>query len=40
MKLQEIQKAGKEKGSKVVDDLIHALTDVKPEPSEKIVTKA
>ncbi|PYI32821.1 vacuolar ATP synthase subunit G [Aspergillus indologenus CBS 114.80] len=40
VKLQEIKDAGSEKGSKVVDDLIHALIDVKPEASEKIVVKA
>lgn len=39
VKLQEIQDAGKNKGNKVVEDLIHALSDVKPEPSEKIVVK-
>ncbi|KAI9368285.1 H+-ATPase G subunit-domain-containing protein [Aspergillus egyptiacus] len=41
VKTEEIKKAGKEKGPKVVDKLIQALVDVKPEPSEKIiVTKA
>ncbi|PYH42214.1 uncharacterized protein BP01DRAFT_359666 [Aspergillus saccharolyticus JOP 1030-1] len=40
VKLQEIKVAGNEKGSKVVDDLIHALIEVKPEASEKIVVKA
>ncbi|KAL4878286.1 H+-ATPase G subunit-domain-containing protein [Aspergillus karnatakaensis] len=39
-KIAEIKKAGKEKGPKVVEKLIHALTDVKPEPSAKIVVKA
>ncbi|CBF82538.1 uncharacterized protein ANIA_09107 [Aspergillus nidulans FGSC A4] len=39
-KLEEIKKDGKEKGPKVVEKLIHALVDVKPEPSAKIVTKA
>ncbi|PKY00605.1 vacuolar ATP synthase subunit G [Aspergillus campestris IBT 28561] len=39
VKLQEIQDAGKNKGSKVVEDLIYALSDVKPEPSEKILVK-
>lgn len=39
MKLQEIQEAGKNKGNKVVEDLIHALSDVKPEASSKIVVK-
>ncbi|KAF7594400.1 hypothetical protein BBP40_009381 [Aspergillus hancockii] len=36
-KLQEIRVAGNSKGGKVVEDLINALTDVKPEASEKIV---
>lgn len=40
MKLEEIKKAGTDKGTKVVEKLIHALVDVKPEPSAKIVTKA
>ncbi|KAL3432489.1 H+-ATPase G subunit-domain-containing protein [Aspergillus tetrazonus] len=40
VKLEEIKKDGKEKGPKVVEKLIHALVDVKPEPSAKIVTKA
>ncbi|KAF9886421.1 hypothetical protein FE257_011453 [Aspergillus nanangensis] len=40
VKLQDIKKAGQNKGPKVVEDLIHALADVNPEPSEKIVTKA
>ncbi|KAE8146737.1 vacuolar ATP synthase subunit G [Aspergillus avenaceus] len=40
VKLQEIQEAGNSKGTKVIDDLITALTDVKPEASEKIVAKA
>ncbi|PLB49606.1 V-type ATPase [Aspergillus steynii IBT 23096] len=39
VKLQEIKDAGSNKGSKVVDDLIHATVDVKPEPSEKILVK-
>lgn len=39
MKLEEIKQAGNSKGSKVVDDLIHASVEVKPEPSEKIVVK-
>lgn len=39
MKLEEIKKAGKDKGSDVVEKLIYGLTDVKPEPSEKIITK-
>ncbi|KAJ5096319.1 hypothetical protein NUU61_005675 [Penicillium alfredii] len=38
--LKEIQEAGKKKGDKVVNDLIHATTDVKPEVPEKIVSKA
>ncbi|KAL4975923.1 H+-ATPase G subunit-domain-containing protein [Aspergillus desertorum] len=40
VKLEEIKKAGKEKGPKVVEKLIQALVDVKPKPSAKIVTKA
>lgn len=40
MKLQEIKDAGNERGGKVIETLIHALVDVKPEPSEKIVIKA
>lgn len=39
-KLAEIKEAGNKQGDKVVDGLIHALVDVKPEPSEKIVTSA
>ncbi|KAJ5806879.1 hypothetical protein N7474_010471 [Penicillium riverlandense] len=39
-KLQEIKDAGKNKGDKVVQDLIHATTQVKPEVPEKIVVKA
>jgi hypothetical protein len=35
-KLQEIQAAGNEKGGKVVDDLINAVVDVKPQASDKI----
>ncbi|PWY78130.1 vacuolar ATP synthase subunit G [Aspergillus sclerotioniger CBS 115572] len=40
VKLQEIKDAGNEKGAKVTEGLIHALVDVKPEASEKIVIKA
>ncbi|PYH30705.1 uncharacterized protein BO87DRAFT_389908 [Aspergillus neoniger CBS 115656] len=40
VKLQEIKDAGNERGGKVIETLIHALVDVKPEPSEKIVIKA
>ncbi|PKX90319.1 uncharacterized protein P174DRAFT_377206 [Aspergillus novofumigatus IBT 16806] len=36
VKLQDIQAAGKEKGGKVVDDLINAVVDVKPQASDKI----
>ncbi|KAJ5225066.1 hypothetical protein N7468_006291 [Penicillium chermesinum] len=39
-KLKEIQAAGKKHGDKVVDDLIKATTDVKPEVPEKIAVKA
>jgi V-type H+-transporting ATPase subunit G len=31
-KIAEIKKVGKEKGSKVVDDLLNAVTDVQPVP--------
>ncbi|GAB1196153.1 hypothetical protein APSETT444_005420 [Aspergillus pseudonomiae] len=40
VKLQEIKEAGNSKGAKVVEDLISALTDVKPEASEKILSQA
>ena len=40
MKLAEIKDAGNKQGEKVVDGLLHALVDVKPEPSEKIVVNA
>lgn len=36
-KLKEIQAAGKKQGDKVVQDLIKATTDVKPQVPEKIV---
>ncbi|OQD62544.1 hypothetical protein PENPOL_c012G01667 [Penicillium polonicum] len=36
VKLQEIKEAGKEKGDKVIADLIRVTTDVKPVASEKI----
>ncbi|KAJ6015820.1 V-type proton ATPase subunit G [Penicillium herquei] len=36
-KLKEIQSAGQKQGDKVVEDLIKATTDVKPEVPEKIV---
>ncbi|KAJ5698162.1 hypothetical protein N7462_000167 [Penicillium macrosclerotiorum] len=39
-KLKEIQAAGKQQGDKVVDDLIRATTDVKPQVPEKIVAQA
>lgn len=39
-KLVEIKEAGNKHGDKVVDGLLHALVDVKPEPSEKIVSHA
>ncbi|KAJ5580186.1 uncharacterized protein N7459_006171 [Penicillium hispanicum] len=39
-KLKEIQAAGKKQGDKVVDDLIKATTDVKPQVPEKIASKA
>lgn len=35
-KLKEIQAAGKKQGDKVVQDLIKATTDVKPQVPEKI----
>ncbi|EAL84691.2 uncharacterized protein AFUA_7G02020 [Aspergillus fumigatus Af293] len=36
VKLQDIQTAGKEKGNKVVEDLINAVIDVNPQASDKI----
>lgn len=39
-KLQEIKDAGKNKGDKVIDGLLHALVDVKPEVPEKIAASA
>ncbi|KAI9925708.1 hypothetical protein ASPWEDRAFT_42368 [Aspergillus wentii DTO 134E9] len=39
VKLEEIKDAGNKQGDKVVDGLLHALVDVKPEPSAKIVIK-
>ena len=34
-KIAEIKQIGKEKGSKVVDDLLSAVTNVKPVPPAK-----
>ena len=34
-KIAEIKKVGQAKGSKVVDDLLNAVTDVKPTPPAK-----
>lgn len=34
-KIAEIKKIGKEKGSKVVDDLLNAVTQVQPVPPSK-----
>jgi V-type H+-transporting ATPase subunit G len=34
-KLEEIKKVGKEKGNKVVEDLLQAVMDVHPEPPSK-----
>jgi V-type H+-transporting ATPase subunit G len=34
-KIEEIKKIGKEKGSKVVEDLLIAVTNVKPVPPAK-----
>jgi hypothetical protein len=34
-KLQEINQIGKSKGKKVVEDLLGALVNVKPEPPKK-----
>lgn len=34
-KLEEIKRVGKEKGNKVVEDLLHAVMDVDPEPPSK-----
>lgn len=36
-KIKDIEAAGKKQGDKVVEDLIKATTDVKPEVPEKIV---
>lgn len=36
VKLQDIKTAGKEKGNKVVEDLINAVIDVNPQASDKI----
>ncbi len=33
--IEEIKKIGKEKGPKVVDDLLNAVTNVKPVPPTK-----
>jgi V-type H+-transporting ATPase subunit G len=33
--IEEIKKIGKEKGSKVVDDLLNAVTNIKPVPPTK-----
>ena len=38
--LQEIKNAGGKKGDEVVDKLIQAVVDVRPEASEKIVGKS
>ncbi|EFR03052.1 vacuolar ATPase [Nannizzia gypsea CBS 118893] len=38
--LVEIQKSGKEKGNKIVEDLIKTVLDVKPQVPEKIAKKA
>ena len=35
VKLEEIKKVGKEKGNKVIEDLLHAVIDVNPEPPSK-----
>jgi V-type H+-transporting ATPase subunit G len=34
-KIAEIKKIGKDKGSQVVNDLLNAVTDVKPVPPNK-----
>lgn len=39
MKLQDIKKVGRSKGDQVVDDLIHAVMDVRPEVPQKILGK-
>ena len=39
-KLEEIRTAGKEKGDKVVEDLISATVNVNPEVPQKIVAKS
>ncbi|THC98742.1 hypothetical protein EYZ11_001805 [Aspergillus tanneri] len=40
VRLQEIKESADSKGGKVIDDLIHALVEVNPQPSEKILAKA
>lgn len=39
-KVKEIEAAGKKSGDKVVEDLLGAVTDVKPEVPEKLSVKA
>lgn len=39
-KLAEIKEAGDKQGDKVVEGLLYSLVNVKPEPSEKILTNA
>lgn len=36
-RVKDIESAGKRSGEKVVDDLLRAITDVKPEVPEKIL---
>jgi V-type H+-transporting ATPase subunit G len=38
--IKEIEAAGQKSGGKVVDDLLGAVTEVKPEVPEKIAVKA
>jgi hypothetical protein len=39
IKVQDITEAGRGKGDQVVDDLIHAVMDVRPEAPQKIIGK-
>ena len=36
-KVKDIEKAGKRSGEKVVEDLLRAITDVKPEVPDKLL---
>jgi len=39
VKVQDIREAGRRKGDQIVDNLIHAVMDVRPEASQKILGK-